>query len=49
MGYIQFSDLYKELHKIYYNGEFYTIEEIIFDTQLSDKIKVELVKNTLKK
>ena len=48
MIYTQFSDLYKEFHNIYYNGEFYTINEIIFDNELSDKLKVELIKKTLK-
>jgi hypothetical protein len=42
-----FSDAYKALSKIYYNGEFYDIVEIITDNELSDELKVKLIKDTL--
>jgi hypothetical protein len=45
--YIMFSDAYKALSKIYYNGEFYDIIEIITDNELSDELKVKLIKDTL--
>jgi hypothetical protein len=45
--YIMFSDAYKALSKIYYNGEFYNIVEIITDNELSDELKVKLIKDTL--
>ena len=45
--YIMFSDAYRSLSKIFYNGEFYDIVEIITDNELSDKLKVELIKKTL--
>jgi len=45
--YIMFSDAYKALSKIYYNGEFYNIVEIITADWLSDKLKVKLIKDTL--
>jgi hypothetical protein len=45
--YIMFSDAYKALSKIYYNGEFYDIVEIITDNELSDELKVKLIKDTL--
>ena len=44
--YIQYSDEYKSLHNIYYNNEFYTIEEIL-DGELSDKEAVLLIKENL--
>jgi len=44
---IMFSDAYKALSKIYYNGEFYNIVEIITDNELSDELKVKLIKDTL--
>ena len=45
--YIMFSDAYKALSKIYYNGEFYDIVEIITSNELSDELKVKLIKDTL--
>ena len=45
--YIMFSDAYKALSKIYYNGEFYDIVEIITDNELSNELKVKLIKDTL--
>ena len=47
--YIMFSDAYRSLSNIFYNGEFYDIVEIITDNELSDKLKVELIKNALEK
>ena len=45
--YIMFSDAYKALSKIYYNGGSYDIVEIITDNELSDELKVKLIKDTL--
>ena len=45
--YIMFSDAYRALSEIYYNGEFYDIVEIITDNELSDELKVKLIKDTL--
>ena len=45
--YYQFSDEYKQLHNIYYNGAYYTIKEILEDNELTDKIKIELIKKNI--
>jgi|TARA_R110002020_G_scaffold100873_4_gene238168 hypothetical protein len=45
--YYLYSDEYKELHNIYYNGEYYTLKEIITSKELSNKLKIELIKKTL--
>lgn len=47
--YYQCSDEYKSLHNIFYNGEYYTIVEILEFKNLSDKIKVKLIKENLNK
>jgi len=44
--YTQYSDIYKSLHNIYYNNQFYTIEEIL-DGELSDQEAVLLIKENL--
>ena len=45
--YYTFSDEYKSLHNIFYNGEYYTLDEIIKSKHLSDKLKVELIKENI--
>ena len=45
--YYQYSDEYKSLKNIFYNGEYYTIEEIL-DGELSDKQAIKLIKENLK-
>jgi len=45
--YYQFSDEYKQLHNIYYNGAYYTIKEILECNELTDKIKIELIKENI--
>ena len=45
--YIMFSDAYRALSKIFYNGEYYDVVEIITDNELSDELKVKLIKDTL--
>jgi hypothetical protein len=45
--YIMFSDAYKALSKIYYNGEFYDIVEIVSDNEISDQTKMKLIKHAL--
>ena len=47
MGYIMFSDAYRALSKIWYNGEFYDIVEIMSDKELSDATKVKLINHAL--
>ena len=47
MGYIMFSDAYKALGKIWYNGEFYDIVEIMSDKEISDTTKVKLINHAL--
>jgi len=47
MGYIMFSDAYKALGKIWYNGEFYDIVEIMSDKEISDATKVKLINHAL--
>jgi len=42
-----YSDLYKSLHNIYYNGEYYTICEIVEDEVLTDELKISLIKKQL--
>ena len=45
--YYQFSDEYKQLHNIYYNGAYYTIKEILDDDLITDKIKIQLIKENI--
>ncbi len=45
--YYQYSDEYKSLHNIFYNGEYYTIVEIINSKVLDDKTKIKLIKENL--
>ena len=45
--YYQFSDEYKSLHNIFFNGHYYTVLEIINAKKLSNKIKVKLIKENL--
>ena len=45
--YYQFSDEYKQLHNIFYNGAHYTIKEILEDDLLTDKIKIQLIKENI--
>ena len=45
--YYQCSDVYKSLHNIFYNGEYYTIHEIIEDAVLTDELKISLIKENL--
>lgn len=40
------SDKYKSLHNIFYNGEYYTIKELL-QINLDSKIIVELIRNNL--
>ena len=47
MEYIMFSDAYKALSKIWYNGEFYDIVEIMSDKEISDVTKVKLINHAL--
>ena len=47
MGYIMFSDAYRALGKIWYNGEFYDIVEIMSDKELSDATKMKLINHAL--
>jgi len=42
--YYQYSDEYKSLHNIFYNGEYYTIVEIIESKNLSNELKIKLIK-----
>jgi len=46
--YYQHSDQYKELHNIFYNGEFYTLKEIVQCKELKDKEKIKLIKENIK-
>mgnify|MGYP003634837321 FL=1 len=46
--YYQHSDEYKELHNIFYNGEYYTLKEIVECKELKDKEKIKLIKENLK-
>lgn len=41
------SDEYKSLHNIFYNGEYYTILEIVEDAVLTDELKISLIKENL--
>ena len=45
--YHQFSDEYKQLHNIFFNGAYYTISEIINSKVLDDKTKIKLIKENL--
>ena len=45
--YIQFSDAYRALGKIWYNGDFYDIVEIMSDKEISDKTKIKLINHAL--
>ena len=45
--YYQCSDEYKSLHNIFYNGEYYTIREIVEDKVLTDELKISLIKKNL--
>ena len=45
--YYEFSDKYKSLHNIFFNGDYYTVLEIVNSKNLSDKIKVKLIKENL--
>lgn len=45
--YIQFSDAYRALNKIWYNGEYYDIVEIMSDKDISDKTKIKLINHAL--
>ena len=44
--YIQYSDTYKSLHNIYYNNDYYTIEEIL-DGELTDEEAILLIRENL--
>ena len=44
--YIQYSDTYKSLHNIYYNNNYYTIEEIL-DGELTDEEAILLIRENL--
>ena len=46
--YYQHSDEYKELHNIFYNGEYYTVKEIVECKEIKDKEKIKLIKENLK-
>ena len=46
--YYQQSDQYKELNNIFYNGEFYTLKEIVQCKELEDKEKIKLIKENIK-
>lgn len=41
------SDEYKSLHNIFYNGEYYTIREIVDSAVLTDELKISLIKENL--
>ena len=43
------SDEYKSLHNIFYNGEYYTICEIVDSAVLTDELKISLIKKNLYK
>ena len=45
--YHQYSDEYKELHNIFYNGELYTLKEILDSKSIKDKEKIKLIKETI--
>ena len=45
--YYQFSDEYKQLHNIFFNGAYYTISEIINSKVLEEKTKIKLIKQNL--
>ncbi len=47
MGYIMFSDAYRALGKIWYNGDFYDIVEIMSSKKISDVAKLKLINHTL--
>lgn len=42
-----YSDRYKSLHNIFYNGAYYTICEIVEDKVLTDELKISLIKECL--
>ncbi len=42
-----FSDAYKALGKIWYNGEFYDIVELMSINYISDYAKIKLIKHYL--
>ena len=42
-----FSDAYRRLGKIWYNGNFYDIVEIMSDKEMSDKTKLKLINHAL--
>lgn len=44
--YYTYSDEYKSLHNILYNGNYYTISEIL-DGELSNDVAIELIKENL--
>lgn len=46
--YYQYSDEYKSLHNIFFNGDYYTINEIANAKTLSDTKKIELIVENLK-
>lgn len=46
--YYQYSDEYKDLHNIFYNGEYYTLKEIVESKELKDSEKIKLIKKHLK-
>ena len=46
--YYQCSDEYKSLHNIFFNGAHYTIIEVLNFKSISDKDKLDLIKNNLK-
>ena len=47
MGYLMFSDAYRALGKIWYNGDFYDIVEIMSDKKISDATKIKLINHAL--
>ena len=45
--YYKYSDEYKSLHNIFFNGGDYTVLQIIESKWISDKEKLELIKDNL--
>lgn len=45
--YYQCSDKYRSLHNIFYNGAYYTICEIVESEELTNELKIILIKEHL--
>ena len=45
--YKMFSDAYRALSKIFYNGAYYDVVEIVSDNDISDQTKIKLIKHAL--